>query len=56
MDAIRRPRFGCPPNWTSYRLINEPKVIHFIKIKSVDEDDSYTRYLIVEEKLDGDTF
>ena len=55
MDAIRRPRCGCPPNLTEYLLINEAKVIRFIKIKSADKEDSYTRYLIVEEKLDGDT-
>ena len=49
MDAIRRPKVCCSPNCTSYRLIKEPKVIHFVKIENEDKDDSYTRYKIVEE-------
>jgi hypothetical protein len=55
MDAIRRPRAGCPPNWTSYQFFNPPKVVHFIKLENKDKDDTYTEYLIVEEKPDEDT-
>ena len=49
MDAIRRPKVCCFSNCTSYRVINEPKEIHFVKIENEDEDDSYTRYKIVEQ-------
>ena len=49
MDAIRRPKVCCSPNCTSYRLINEPKVINFVKIENEDKGDNYTRYKIVEE-------
>ena len=49
MDAIRRPKVCCTSNCTRYRVINEPKEIHFVKIENEDEDDSYTRYKIVEQ-------
>ena len=55
MDAVRIPRAGCPPNWTSYRYFDPPKIVHFIKVDNKDKDDGYAHYLIVEEKLDEDT-
>ena len=55
MDAVRIPRAGCPPNWTSYRYFDPPKIVHFIKLDNKDKDDSYTHYSIVEQKLDEDT-
>ena len=30
-------------------------MVHFIKLENKDKDDSYTHYLIVEQKLDEDT-
>ena len=51
MDAIRRPKACCSPNCTSYRLLDEPKIIHFVRIQNTDKDDTYTRYEIVEEPL-----
>ena len=46
MDAIRRPKECFSSNCTSYQVLNEPKVIHFVKIENDDDEDTYTRYMI----------
>ena len=46
MDAIRRPKECFSSNCTSYQVLNEPKIIHFVKIENDDDEDTYTRYMI----------